>query len=391
MSEQISIKQRIYDAIAENGSISRIRLAEKYNLRLATVTEVTRSLLEDQLVMEAGEEESTGGRKPVLLKINPFAFFTIGLRLSPEHLSGGVFNSALEQKYEVVEPTLPDMNGPQFLELLDRTVQRLLAESGIPAIQLKGIGVGLPNRVNLDTGIYDGVSYYPQLPPTPLKDHLEDCFQVPVVVDHDVVLMTMAEYYLSGASVPDNLGVLFIGQGIGSRFVINGEIYRGVTNRAGEFGHLSLQTDGPACYCGNRGCFERLASLDAIERNYGGGKTFEEIVDRAMNHDDRAVAVLNQAAGYIALGCANIINLLDVEMLVINGDIVLARQLLEPVIQEQLARQVIGSRANEQRRVVFSLIGKKVGTLGPALMAADANFQLMDINIFPKRREHSQA
>jgi len=387
MPEQLSVKQKIYDAIAENGSISRIRLAEKYNLRLATVTEVTRSLLENNLIVEAGEEESTGGRKPVLLRINPMAFFTIGMLLEPEHLHGGVFNSALELKYEIHEPTSPDMDGDQFLALIDKLVKRLVSESGIPAAQLKGIGIGLPNRVDLETGVYEGVSYYPRLHMIPLKDHLEETFQVPVVVDHDVVLMTMAEYYLSGNSVPDNLGVLFIGQGIGSRFVIKGEVYRGVTNRAGEFGHLSLQTDGPQCYCGSRGCFERLASIDAIEKSYGSGKKFEEIVDLAMMGDARAVEVMKQTAEYIARGCANIINLLDVEMLVINGDIVLARQLLEPALIDYLNHYSIGARpAGDQRRIFFSLIGKKVATLGPALMAADVNFQLMDINIFPKRR-----
>lgn len=386
MQEQVSVKQKVYDAIAENSSISRIRLAEKYNLRLATVTEVTRRLLEDKLIVEGGEEESTGGRKPVLLHINPDAFHTVGLLLGREYLYCGLFNSALQQKHEIIRKTNQAMSRDEFLDLLKNTVHDIISESGLSADQLKGIGIGLPDRVDTATGIYNGAGFYPHLKQAPIKDVLEEEFQLPVIVDHDVVLMTLAEYYLAGGSVPDNLGVLFIGRAIGCRFIIGGEIYRGVSNRASEFGHLSLLTNGPECYCGNCGCFEQLASLSAIENGYGGGVSFEEIVERANEGEKKALDVLHQTADFIGQGCANIINLMDVEMLIINGDIVAAQEVIEPRLLNYMQTHRIGARPEDQRRVFFSSIGKKVGMLGPALVAADANFLLMDINIFPQRR-----
>ena len=386
MSDNISIKQRIFDAIASNRAISRIRLAEKYHIRLATVTEVTRQLLTDGVIREAGEDNSTGGRKPVLLEINSEAFYTIGITLTRNHLTGGLFNAASESKLEVSFPTNENLTGDDLLALLKKTVDRLLKASEIKPEMLKGIGIGFPANVEKNTGIYNGATYYPLLKGVKVKDFLSEKYHVPVIVDHDVVLMTMAEYYLSALNVPDNFAVLFIGSGIGCRFIIDGEIYRGVSNRASEFGHLSLRHDGPPCYCGNRGCFERLASIEAIEQAYGSGKDFSQIVKLAKGNDEKALAVFRQTAEYIALAIANIQNLMDVDMVIINGDIVAARDVLIRELHRQLQLKTLHRREIDLEKVFISDIGSKVATVGPAVMAADCHFLSRGINIFPRRK-----
>ncbi len=386
MAEPVNIRQKVYDAIAESGEISRIQLSRKYHIRLATVTEVTRKLLEDNLIEEAGEEKSTGGRKPVLLKLNSHAFYTIGIGLSRTSLTCGLFSSGLEALCTVDEPTYRDMNGDELINLLSNLIKRVIKESGINRSALNGIGIGLPAGVNIQEGIYKGAAYYPNLNNVPIREKLEKEFKIPIIVDHDVSLMAMAEYYLSGQDIPDNLGVLFVGWGIGCRFILNGELYRGVNNKASEFGHLSLDYNGPECYCGNRGCLERLASVAAIEAEYGESKTFEEIVALAESGDQRALKLLKRAAEYIAQAIANIINLMDVEMLIINGDIVIAEHLISDVFHEALQKYSLTRHSDIALRTGFSRIGRKVRTLGPALMAADRYFNKKDINIFFKRR-----
>ncbi len=386
MSENISIKQRIFDAIAANRSISRIRLAEKYQIRLATVTEVTRQLLSERFIVEAGEDSSTGGRKPVLLEVNTEAFYTIGLTLSRSCLTGGLFNAASESKFEYALPTDESLTGTELLSLLKKVIDRLLKAAEIEPDMLKGIGIGLPARVEAAAGIYNGANYYPLLKGVPIKEFLASKYNVPVIVDHDVVLMTMAEYYLSALQVPDNFGVLFIGRGIGCRFIIDGEVYRGVSNRASEFGHLSLIHNGPPCYCGNHGCFERLANTEAVEQAYGGGKTFEEIIDLARDREEKALGIFNKIAEYIAMAIVNIQNLMDVEMLIINGDIVMARDILEQEMRQQLQLKNLNNRNLDPDKVFFSDLGRKVGTVGPAIMAADKYFLANGINIFPNRK-----
>ncbi|MBN2640582.1 MAG: ROK family protein [Victivallales bacterium] len=386
MAENSSVRQVVYDAIAESKSISRIRLAKQYKLRLATVTEVTRSLIEDGFIEEAGEEKSTGGRKPVLLRINRDAFYTIGFKLSRSHLACGVFSAGMTQKFMFSRTAPQDMDGAKFLEILSDMTRAAIAETGIKRDKFKGIGIGLPAGVDIVKGIYHGAAYYPNLKNVPLKEVLEAEFKMPVLVDHDVVLMTLAEYYLSGAGIPDNLGVLFVGWGIGCRFILNGEIYRGVHNKASEFGHLSLEPDGPECYCGNRGCLERFASTEAIEQQYGGTHRFSEIVEFAADGDAKALKLLNDAAEYLARAIAVIINLMDVEMLIINGDIVIAENLISEAFYNALDRYTFTTRSDRACNVAFSRIGVKVGILGPALRAADNYYSGKGINIFVKRR-----
>ncbi|MDD3119510.1 MAG: ROK family protein, partial [Victivallales bacterium] len=258
--------------------------------------------------------------------------------------------------------------------------------AAIPDAKLKGIGVGLPANVEPETGIYNGASYYPNLKGVKVRESLAAKYHVHTIVDHDVILMTMAEYYLNKSNPAKDFGALFIGRSIGCRFIINGEVYRGVSNRASEFGHLSLQYDGPQCYCGNRGCFERLANTDAIEHAYDNGKTFMEIIDLARRHDPRAEDIFRREAEYIAMAVANIQNLMDVDAIVINGDIVLARDVLDAELHRQLQRRGFCNRNLDHDRVSFSKIGRQVGIAGPAIMAADRYFLANGINIFPHRK-----
>lgn len=385
-TEWHSIKQRVYDTIAESGEISRVRLAEKYGIRLATVTEATRKLLKDRLIIEAGEEKSTGGRKPVLLKINPDAFYTIGISVTRSKLFCGVLSAGMEPKLLFSESTEPGINPDEFIALLKRMVRKAIDMfSGNPR-SLKGIGVGFPGNVDIVNGVYNGTMFYYNLRNVQVKVLLEKEFGIPVVVDHDVSLMAMAEYYLSKAGSTDNFGVLYVGWGIGCRFILNGELYRGVSNRASEFGHFSVDPDGPECYCGRRGCLERLASTEAVEKAYGKGKNFEEVVELARGGDEAARKILLDCAGNIAKVCANIVNLMDVDMLVINGDLVIARDIIEDQLRTLLDKYSFGMHPNTSARVVFSSIGQKVGVLGPALIAADRYYLEKDINIFPNRK-----
>ncbi len=387
MTESISLRQKVYDAIAESGEISRIQLSRAYNIRLATVTEVTRKLLKDKLIEEAGEEKSTGGRKPVLLKLNRNAFYTIGIGLSRTNLLCGLFSSELESVYTISEPTYRNINGDEFIALISNLIERIIKESGINMSALNSIGIGLPPGVNIQTGIHKGAAYYPNLNNVPIREELEKKLNIPVMIDYDVSLMAMAEYYLSGQNITDTLGVLNVDWSIGCRFILNGELYSGVNNKASEFGHLSLDYNGPECYCGNRGCLERLASIAAIEAEYGNNKTFEEIVALAEAGDRRALNLLKQSAEYIARAVANIINLMDVEMLIISGDITIAEHLISDVFHTALQKYSLTHQSDIALRTRFSRIGCKGRTLAPALMATAKYFNKKDINVFIRRRQ----
>ena len=165
------------------------------------------------------------------------------------------------------------------------------------------------------------------------------------------------------------MGTLFIGHGIGGRFIINGKLFRGGRNRAGELGHIPLRRGGPLCKCGLRGCFEALASIPVIEKNYSNNISFEEVVSRAEAGEKRALEVLTEAAEYTGKAIAIIFDIIDVDMLVINGEIIIAESLIKEALLKAVLKHSHSKQPANKEFLTFSKFGREVGTIGAAAAA----------------------
>ncbi|MDD5599696.1 MAG: ROK family protein, partial [Victivallaceae bacterium] len=169
-----------------------------------------------------------------------------------------------------------------------------------------------------------------------------------------------------GRIAKNSMGALFIGHGIGGRFIINGRLFRGARNRAGEVGHIPLRRSGPECKCGLRGCFEVLASVPAIEKKYGGNIPFAEIVAQAESGEKQALAVLHEAAGYMGEAVAVILDITDVDLLVITGDIIAAKKLIRKPLLESFAEHAHSKQPAGREFLVFGSFGPEAGAVGAA-------------------------
>jgi predicted NBD/HSP70 family sugar kinase len=376
-----TIRQKIYESIAVNEPIARCQLGMKCGIRLATITEEIRKLIEDQLVVESGTLVSTGGRKPVLLRINRKALMLIAVRAARDNIKCGLFDGCMDKKYEYSAkiPARPDNH--MLLREIEQAINVTIANAGYLNIDIAGIGVSFPGVVDYVNGIFIESASFPGPHHVRVKDFLLNQFQVPVAVDHDAAGITMAEYYLAG-SAPHcrNMGVLFIDKGIGSRFVIDGKLFRGAGNTAGEFGHLSLDSNGPECYCGNHGCFEQLAGINAIEKR--AGKPFGQIIAAAASRDSQTLKMFAEVGAYVGEAIVNIFQLMDIEHIVINGRIAEAAPYLLKAMESRLHT---GSkfRSLTPQMVSFSRLGAQVDLLGPAFAVAIEAYRNFGIDIIP--------
>jgi predicted NBD/HSP70 family sugar kinase len=359
------LKQKIYTGIVASEPVSRIQLAEKYGYRLATVTERTRELLDQGLIIEAGEDRSSGGRRPILLKTNPDAFFILGLRIVCNEISMGLYNSKLNLLGTRQVPVDIELNNENLITELRNAVEMM--QSAHPEKKVSGIGIAFPGRVDCENGKFMFSGILPGVEYVPVKSKLEKLLNIPVWLEHDVTAAAMAEYYLGHGHDISNLGVIMINDGIGSRFVIDGKPLRGANNGAGEFGHLSLDTHGPKCYCGNNGCFEQLAGIAAIEKI--GKDSFGNLLKRAHNKDATALEVFARTGRHIGEAILNILHFLDCEMIILNGKITQAAEFIEPSMHEKLNSGKIFRFADSGCKVEFSSLGNEVVHLGPALTA----------------------
>lgn len=252
----------------------------------------------------------------------------------------------------------------------------------------KALCIGAPGAVVLETGV---VSSAPNLnwEDVPLAAKLEERLDLPVFVDNDVNIGVAGEHaYGAGSGAEDMVGV-FVGTGIGGGVIINGELYYGSRGAAGEIGHMVVVPNGRPCGCGKRGCVEAYASktamLKVIQKQLAEGRQslLAEMVDQSSlvlpssqiaealdAGDELMTEVLQEAQFYLALLTANLVNVLDPDVIVFGGGLVeqLGTPFLKPI--RETAREYYLQQTDAKKiRILPSLLGDDAGTIGAAVVA----------------------
>ncbi|MEZ0109523.1 putative NBD/HSP70 family sugar kinase [Catenulispora sp. EB89] len=322
--------------LARRGPLSRAQIAELLDLSPATITQGTRRLLAEGLLVEEAPRPSQGGGRPSIpLALVPESAHTIGIQVAHEHVTGVTCRLDAEVVHSfrhTFDPAAPD--ALQTLITLIRTEIDEARHRGLP---LAGVGVAVPGIVDPETGTLR-MSVRLGWNGLPLAARLREALGVPVFVDNDISAVTAAErLYGPGADEADFL-LAAIGQGIGLGMVLDGAPYRGALGAAGEFGHMPVQPDGPVCVCGNRGCLESLVSTEALlRRAHDAGilpaaSDLDDLGTAARNGDPAAVALLQTAATLLGRALAGVVNLLGPRSVVVIGEITALWDLLgEPM------------------------------------------------------------
>jgi glucokinase len=277
------------------------------------------------------------------------------------------------------------------LKRIERTVRDAVHKAGRNLSDVRAIGIGAPGPLDPMAGV---ILHAPNLGPTwndlPLAAHLSKSLGAPVYLGNDVNVGAIGEHALGAGRGYKNLVAIFVGTGIGGGLILNGHLYRGIRYTAGEVGHMVLKADGPLCGCGKHGCAEALASRTAIERDIraqieagrasvvpslleasGRDLITSSILEQALDADDEVVVKAMASAEYHAgLMVANIVNLLDPEVIVLGGGVVerLGERYLEPV-RATAERYYLNQKDRDKIHIVATELGGYAGVLGAAIMA----------------------
>jgi predicted NBD/HSP70 family sugar kinase len=307
--------------IGLSGPIARTSIAKRLGLSPATVTSITRELIESGIVRTADRAPSRGGRPALLLEIVSRSAHAFGVKIAPDHLVGVV----VDLDGDVIE---------QFEARLDLTaahgfdaaaaVLRGWLDEAAAETPLLGVGLGVPGVVDSSSGRVTspliGWSDFA------LRDALQQELGIAVLVDNDVNTLATAErLYGRGRDVEDFI-TLTLGRGVGLGIVANGDIYHGHGGGAGEFGHVTAVVDGPVCSCGKRGCLEAVIgdpALVAIARGDGTiGKRhgIAALRRQADAGDADARAIFAEAATVLGQAVANLVNVLSPKLILVSGE-----------------------------------------------------------------------
>ena len=255
---------------------------------------------------------------------------------------------------------------------------------------LAGIGIGIPGPVFYEKGV---VSYPPNLPgwkEEPVRDRIQNMFEFPVFVENDANVAALAEKAHGAGKGYNHILCITLGTGVGGGLILNGKIYHGAVGAAGEFGHTTINFQGPRCNCGNYGCIERYVGAQyiverALEKlgKYPGSSLSgfannpEKISPKLINQlaqrgDNLCRETLRETGEFLGIALASVVNLLNLELIVIAGGIANSGEILfEPIRQKikTLALPLPGSIV----KVVKAQMGDRSGVVGAAQLAFENN------------------
>lgn len=339
----------VLNLIKNQGPISRADLARLSGLSAASISGITADLIANNMVQETGEGESSGGRRPIMLAIDPHGGFVVGLKLSERQIAGVLTDLEATIITKHHEP-VGDHSLDKTIAALAKTVSVLLQMAKIEHEQLLGVGLGLAGILDAQQGVlrYSPIFGWRDVP---ISDLLREQTQVPVYVDNDVNTFTLTEKWFGKGQGFDDMLTITIGRGVGLGIIMNGQLYRGFQGGAGEFGHTVIDPEGTLCACGKYGCLETFVSDLSLMRLAGEAiaagalpnsvQTLDDLQEAATAGNSAARAIYTQAGEVLGRGIANLINIFSPQLVIISGEGVQAGELIFSPMHESIDRHVM--------------------------------------------------
>jgi glucokinase len=313
--------------------------------------------------------------------------YVVGVDLGGTKILAGVFKPQLECLGRSKMSTKPQRGAKGVIERMAHCVEDAVDECDLSMKQVRGVGVGAPGAVDSENG---RVIFAPNLGWTDvaLKKELEAHLDLPVFIENDCNVCTLGVYETELDSKVRHAVGIFLGTGIGGGLILEGKLYSGFNRTAGEIGHMVLEVGGPKCGCGNRGCFEALASRSAIFRKIqaavkDGQNTVltdmlgQNLTDmrsgdlrKAIRQGDKFVErVVEEAAEYTGIAVANLINLFNPEVVVLGGGVIAALEDEMMAIIVETAQDYAFSGTTKGIQIIPTKLGDDAGIVGAAVLA----------------------
>ncbi|HPE92629.1 MULTISPECIES: ROK family transcriptional regulator [unclassified Sphaerochaeta] len=290
---------------SRDAGISQSEVVQKTGLKAPTIFRIFTSLEEEGLIVPAqGNAEeivAKKGRRPVLYVVSKHARYTIGLEFWTAFLSLGVFDFQGERIYSVMHPLSESVQAGQVIDLIVDEIHRILDELSIPKQKIIGVGVAAPGQVDLAR---KRVRYYPRIEgmkDIALVDELSRRLGLAVMIHNNCSALAFSEYRYGGFDHQGSMFTFLLRTGVNGAFVHDDEIYINSQNQTIECGHIPIDSDGPRCSCGSRGCLQAyLQDLDpnSVELRLA---LFEGLEEKLQNGDGVAKRTIERAAGYLVI------------------------------------------------------------------------------------------
>lgn len=361
--------------IRRGEAASRAELAALTGMARSTVSQRVDALIAAGFLLETGDGPSNGGRRPVALAFNSGIGVVLAADLGATHCRLAVTDLAGAPLAELASD-LDIAQGPdEILPWLQDRFDDLLNEAGRDRAEVRGIGVGLPGPVEFAAGRVVNPPIMPGWHDVSVPERLRERFPTCVLVDNDVNIMALGEYWHLWRDKVEDLLFVKVGTGIGSGIVAGGRIHRGAQGAAGDIGHIRVHSERESlCRCGNVGCVEAVASGSALARQLselGLPATWSrEVVALVRSGDVAAIRLVRESGRLLGEVLAGVVNFFNPAVIVIGGRMADADEQLLAGVREVVYRRstALATRRLQIRR---SQLEDRAGVIGAAVMVIE--------------------
>lgn len=347
----------VLNLVRDHQPVSRADIARRMRIGRGVVTSIIKELIDEGSIYEGATGAAARGRRPTMLylRTQDRLVFAADIRFSRTFVMLSDFSGtqiALESFETILDPKA------LIAELVGR-IRRLSDAHGVRG-RCEGVGIVVPGMVDRYTG---RVLMAPQLGwrDIDIRDDLEAGIGLPVFIENAPMACALAQMWLGQrGNSNDNLVYVTVSDGVGAGIVLNGQLIRGSSNSAGEFGHIVLDPDGPQCLCGAHGCWEAYTSNQATLSRYLGRElvplwgssvhppqllTIDDLISRARTGDARAREAIVATGHYLGVGIASIVNALNPSQVFVGGEITNAWDMIENEIRTGVREHALTNAA----------------------------------------------
>ena len=386
--KNVQIKKNIINHFINEGNNTITELSKELDLSIPTITKFVNDLQEQELIMEYGKVQTSGGRYPILYGLKPDSIYFIGADMSRHHLNIALMNFKGEMVDYQMGIKFEFENTPESFDVLHKHLQNYIDNVKVPKERLFNINLNISGRVNPESGHSYSSFYFSE---QPITDILTEKLNFNVGIDNDSRAMALGEYMSGVVEGEKNVIFVNVGWGLGIGIIIDGKPYYGKSGFSGEFGHFPIFDNEILCHCGKKGCLETEASGMAIHRtviervNNGESSilteqvkdfkklTLTDIMDAVAKEDPLCIEIIEDVGYILGKYIAGLINIFNPELVVIGGQISQAEGFLLLPIKSSIKKYSL-SLVNRDTKIETSKLKQKAGIEGACMVARSRLF-----------------
>lgn len=364
--EKIRNINRVYWFISQNKFFTKKEISDSLGISFPTVTKIINLLAEKKSIIEKGYSDSNTKRKAILYEYNPNSFYSIGIKLEVSSLSFILINLNGDEikKTVIIKDFFNDENFVFYI------IEEL--KSFLKGFQFKelitGIGISVSGIVdNKDKILKIGTNFH-----LFEKDMnaIKDSFELPIYLINEANAGAIGEFFLNKTLSSQNIAFISIDSGVGAGIVLDENLYKGHSSKAGEFGHFTVENNGRKCNCGNSGCLEMYCSNRALIKEFQekfnlSNLSFVEIFSKGLADTENGKEILERYTDYLAAGIRNILFLLDLDKVIIGGLIANYSKYIEKNLKKKVFNNIF---FKDETILEFSKHGDFSNLIGAAFL-----------------------